>query len=50
MEGIVMKNIQERAKEWSEHIVETTPYTEQTLRIVGIWKRRRNASRSLRIL
>ena len=26
MEGIVMKNIQERAKEWSEHIVETTPY------------------------
>lgn len=26
MEGIVMKNIQERAKEWSEYIVETTPY------------------------
>ena len=26
MEGIVMNNIQERAKEWSEHIVETTPY------------------------
>ena len=26
MEGIVMKNIQERAKEWSEHIVGTTPY------------------------
>ena len=26
MEEIVMKNIQERAKEWSEHIVETTPY------------------------
>ena len=26
MEGIVMKNIQERAKEWGEHIVETTPY------------------------
>lgn len=26
MEGIVMKNIQEKAKEWSEHIVETTPY------------------------
>ena len=25
-EGIIMKNIQERAKEWSEHIVETTPY------------------------
>ena len=26
MEGIVIKNIKERAKEWSEHIVETTPY------------------------
>lgn len=26
MEGIIMKNIQERAKEWSEYIVETTPY------------------------
>ena len=26
MEGIVMKNIEERAKKWSEHIVETTPY------------------------
>ena len=26
MEGIVMKNIEQRAKEWSEHIVETTPY------------------------
>ena len=25
-EGIIMKNIQERAKKWSEHIVETTPY------------------------
>ena len=26
MEGIVMKTIEERAKKWSEHIVETTPY------------------------
>ena len=26
MEGIVMKNIQKMAKEWSEYIVETTPY------------------------
>ena len=26
MEGIVIKNIKERAKEWGEHIVETTPY------------------------
>ncbi len=26
MEGIVIKNIEQRAKEWSEHIVETTPY------------------------
>ena len=26
MEGIVMKSIEERAKKWSEHIVETTPY------------------------
>ena len=26
MEGIVVKNIKERAKEWGKHIVETTPY------------------------
>ena len=26
MEGIIMKSIKERAKEWGEHIVETTPY------------------------
>ena len=26
MGGIVMKSIAERAKEWGEHIVETTPY------------------------
>ena len=26
MEGIVIKNIKERAKEWGEHIIETTPY------------------------
>ena len=26
MGGIVMKSIEERAKEWGEHIVETTPY------------------------
>ena len=26
MEGIVIKNIEQRAKEWSEHIVGTTPY------------------------